>query len=166
MNWNWKDAGEAERELFRDEMNDALSERLARGHEEYGDEFQGRPLMHLQDELLDALFYTWYAGRQMTDAFNQLDAAEKVSVSVFADAERYRKERDSLLEQNLRLVGELEECRRAEVVDADGHTLADRVRELEEDNVRVKTSLAQAHRDIAGMSDDYRKMRHAERGGG
>ena len=64
---NWRRVTSEIREKFVEHVASALQKRGDEGERKYQSSkkgFQGDPLEHLEEELLDALFYLWYAKRQ------------------------------------------------------------------------------------------------------
>ena len=59
MTWRYVD-----REEYLKTIEGKIAHRLDYGFEHYGDEFEGDPLAHLEEELIDALFYVHFARRQ------------------------------------------------------------------------------------------------------
>ena len=53
--------------VYVTKMADKLRKRTQFGIEKYGEQFRGDPLQHLEDELLDALFYIYIAKEQAFD---------------------------------------------------------------------------------------------------
>lgn len=64
MTEQWRDLSGEQRWEFVHEQSGRMMQRYKVGAIEYGDTFQGDPLDHLEEELMDALFYCWTARRQ------------------------------------------------------------------------------------------------------
>ena len=62
----WRDTKPIHHE--RGALDDRIYERWNEGNLKHGDTFQGEPLSHLEEELIDALFYTAAARRQLAAA--------------------------------------------------------------------------------------------------
>ena len=60
----WRDLSIEERQKYEKWLLEEAVQRQTVGRQKYGDVFQGDPLQHLKEELLDALFYCWVAMRQ------------------------------------------------------------------------------------------------------
>lgn len=60
----WRDLSDDPRSDFLTWVGSSMSERQQFGRDAYGDTFEGDPLDHLIEELLDALFYAWVAKRR------------------------------------------------------------------------------------------------------
>ena len=63
-NGNWRDLSPPHRANFIQWQFDTAVERNKIGEEQYGNTFQGDPLEHLKEELMDALFYCYQAIRE------------------------------------------------------------------------------------------------------
>ena len=62
--FDWRSLNDADRAEFNAWVSGELQIRAAHGKESYGDRFQGDPLKHLKEELLDELVYLYYAMRE------------------------------------------------------------------------------------------------------
>ena len=60
----WRTLGTPERMQFILYVQEGMTKRQIQGRETYGDTFQGDPLTHLEEELMDALFYVWMTRKQ------------------------------------------------------------------------------------------------------
>lgn len=60
----WRELSRKEREDIADDIRAAAINKFETGAAEYGDQFQGDPLDHLEGELLDGLFYVAMARRE------------------------------------------------------------------------------------------------------
>ena len=61
---DWRNLEPPNRDEFLEWMSAEMCRRQAHGEATYGNRFQGDPLVHLQEELLDGLFYCWMAMRE------------------------------------------------------------------------------------------------------
>ena len=57
----WRDNDPDIREAMRTYLAWRMEDRHEEGAAEHGDRFLGDPLNHLEEELIDALFYVWFA---------------------------------------------------------------------------------------------------------
>ena len=72
----WRSMAVADQVEFLQWSNRRIQRRLVNGQETYKSDiygFQGDPLEHLADELLDALVYCWYLMRQIGDMTDETD---------------------------------------------------------------------------------------------
>ena len=60
----WRALSADERLEYVQYVTDLMVERQIVGRKEHGDTFQGDPLKHLEEELVDGLFYCWEARRE------------------------------------------------------------------------------------------------------
>lgn len=56
---NWRKLELYQRHEFRFWLDEQMQKRLEKGRKKYGDKFQGNPMDHLIEELLDGLFYAY-----------------------------------------------------------------------------------------------------------
>ena len=63
----WRDVGRLWRAKYVETATKAIERRLAFGIEEYGDRFQGDPLEHAIEEVLDLLFFLEVLSAQRED---------------------------------------------------------------------------------------------------
>ena len=63
----WRAIDVAARLEFVDDVHQGLTERQLVGHNTFGDTFQGDPLQHAWEELLDGLFYIWVAKKERSN---------------------------------------------------------------------------------------------------
>ena len=61
---NWRQVPKEERDIFFDWVLEETIRKNQDGHERYGNDFVGDPLIHLAEELLDAMFYVYVAFKQ------------------------------------------------------------------------------------------------------
>ena len=61
---SWRFLPPYDREALARSLGEALDTRFADGYDMYGEYFQGDPLEHLLEELMDALFYVVVAQRR------------------------------------------------------------------------------------------------------
>ena len=61
---DWRDTGDAALDEYLKAMHERIKRRVYQGREAHGLRFRGDPMEHLEQELLDALFYAWWARRQ------------------------------------------------------------------------------------------------------
>ena len=66
----WRHLERHDRNDFLIEVGKSLAARQQVGERTYGNEFQGEPLDHAWEELLDALFYVWIAKRRQKEIEN------------------------------------------------------------------------------------------------
>lgn len=89
MESDWRDLSIEERQKYEKWIIEETITRQTVGRLKYGDEFQGDPLQHLKEELLDALFYCWVAMRQRSvielENINQTDTVRDCHLEVESD---------------------------------------------------------------------------------
>lgn len=67
----WRSLSDRDRAEFQGWIQDTVLDAEARGRQSYPEAiFFGDPLTHLAEELIDGLFYTFYAQRQMDEALS------------------------------------------------------------------------------------------------
>ena len=67
----WRDVGEEFRAEHEDRVTRIVGERLRYGMEQHGPVFEGEPLTHLAEELVDALFYADVARQRIIDLVSE-----------------------------------------------------------------------------------------------
>ena len=68
---NWRTISDKEREVFLNWVLGSSTARSEYGKDEYGEDFQGDPLIHLAEELFDSLFYVYAALKQREALLNE-----------------------------------------------------------------------------------------------
>lgn len=62
---NWREQSRKIRERIHIDLDAHMEERLAYGAQNYPGDFQGDPIVHAREEVLDTLYYLHYAERQI-----------------------------------------------------------------------------------------------------
>ena len=73
MTEQWRDCSTRQRDEFIQWVEQRAAQRMVIGAHNYGDRFQGDPLAHLIEEMLDGAFYAWQAMRERQELLAEID---------------------------------------------------------------------------------------------
>lgn len=78
MKKQWRKINEENVEEFSKNVSKEFLERRQVGIKKYGKEFQGDPLLHQREEILDALFYNWASLKEREWLLEKLEKSKKI----------------------------------------------------------------------------------------
>ena len=85
---DWRELGQLEQQDYIDWVHLEITKRLDEGERKYNSSetgFKGDPLQHAREELLDGLFYVYYAMRERDALLDEIDHLKNVIAGLEAD---------------------------------------------------------------------------------
>ena len=96
---DWRELGHEEQLDYRSWVSKEICNRLNKGETEYKSSvhgFQGDPLQHASEELLDGLFYVYYAMRERDALRDRIKELISIEINLLVEKEELRNKLEEL----------------------------------------------------------------------